>query len=336
MSWVSGAGGARRPPRWSALLLLGGLLLLILAVSTGSVPVPLRTTISALWDGLLGRQLTPLQTIAWQLRLPRVLMGLLVGGGLGLSGAAFQGLFRNPLADPYLMGVASGSALGATAAVVLGISFLLIPLWAFLGGLLAVLTAILLVQRSGQLPTSSLVLAGVVVGSVLTSMSTYLLISQHGQTRTILSVTMGNLAYSDWAQLRSLLPYALPGGLVLLAMARPLNQLQLGEVTAHSLGVPVERLKWVLVLAATLVTAAAVSYAGIIGFVGLVTPHLLRRLIGADHRLLLPWSALGGGLLLVAADLVSRTVVRPSELPVGIVTTLLGGPFFLYLLRRSR
>nr|WP_246351458.1 iron ABC transporter permease [Deinobacterium chartae] len=320
------------------LLGSGGLLLavVLLAVGVGSVPIPPQVTLEAIYKGLSGQPLLDLEVIVWQLRLPRVAMGLLVGASLAMSGAAYQGLFRNPLADPYLMGVASGGAFGATLAILLGLSTLLIPPVALVCALISVAVTLMLARRGRALHTTGLVLAGVVVGSILTAASTYLMLRGEDRIREVFAWTLGNLSFAGWKEAGTVLPYALLGFALLLALSRPLNTLQLGEATAHSLGLPVERVKWLTVLAATLSTAAAVSYAGIIGFVGLITPHIVRRLVGADFRLLLPASAIAGGTLLVLADLLARTLTRPAELPVGIVTTLLGGPFFLYLLRRQR
>ena len=259
-----------------------------------------------------------------------------MGASLALCGGAYQGVFRNPLADPYLMGVASGAGLGATLAVVAGWNTALVPLASLAGALLSVSLSLSLARVGRSLPPVRLILSGVVVGSIMTAISTYLLLLTEDRVRQVFSFTLGNLAFGGWSQVLVVLPYALVGGVCLLLLARALNMLQLGDLTARSLGLPVERLRLLIIVAASLVTAAAVSYAGIIGFVGLVTPHLVRKLWGPDYRVLLPVSALAGGGMLVLSDLLARTLTRPTELPVGVVTTLLGGPFFLYLLRQSR
>ncbi|BAW01026.1 transport system permease [Thermus thermophilus] len=323
---------------WLLFLLLGAL---VLGLAFGAVALPPEAVVRA----LLGLEENPIVT---ELRLPRVLGGMLVGGALAVSGAAFQGLFRNPLADPYLMGSASGAAFAVTLFAVLlgGLSpafaqhavFQHLPLSAtffgFLGALLA--TLLTLVLAGGVARTGELVLAGVVVGSVLTGLTTYLMMQDADRVRAVFAYTLGNLAFMGWAGVRALalaLLLALPP---LFLLGRVLNALQLGEETAKSLGLPLEGLKLLLLGAASLLTASAVAQAGIIGFVGLVVPHMLRRLLGEDYRLLLPASALGGGALLALADLLARTLARPAELPVGVVTTLLGGPFFLYLMWRRR
>ncbi len=316
------------------LLVLVGLAAL-LAVSLGSVNISAAETLRGVWHGLSGQTLSGGEVIVWQLRFPRVALGLLVGASLALCGGAYQGVFRNPLADPYLMGVASGAGLGATLAVVAGWNAAFVPPAAMVGALLSVSLSLALARVGRSLPPVRLILSGVVVGSIMTAVSTYLLLLTEDRVRQVFSFTLGNLAFGGWHQVAVVLPYAAVGGAALLLLARALNMLQLGDLTARSLGLPVERLRLLVIVAASVVTAAAVSYAGIIGFVGLVTPHLVRRLWGPDYRVLLPVSALAGGGMLVLSDLLARTLTRPTELPVGVVTTLLGGPFFLYLLRKS-
>ncbi|MFC0595271.1 FecCD family ABC transporter permease [Thermus composti] len=322
---------------------LGGLLglALVLGVGVGAVGVPPLEVVQA----LLGLKENPIVT---ELRLPRVLGGVLVGAALGAAGAAFQGLFRNPLADPYLMGAASGAAFGVTLLAAFGgglapafaqhAVFQGLGLSATLAGFLGALGATLLtlVLAGGVARTGELVLAGVVVGSVLTGLTTYLMLQDADRVRAVFAYTLGNLAFLGWPGVRGLGLFLLLGLPPLLLLGRALNALQLGEEVAQSLGLPLGGLKLLLLLAASLLTASAVAQAGIIGFVGLIVPHLLRRLLGEDYRLLLPASALLGGALLVLADLLARTLTRPAELPVGVVTTLLGGPFFLYLLWRQR
>ncbi|KGQ22191.1 FecCD family ABC transporter permease [Thermus filiformis] len=337
--------GSRARPLLRRGLALAGLLLfllfaLVLGVGVGAVPVPAGEAVRA----LLGLSDNPVLT---ELRLPRVLGGALVGAALALSGAAFQGLFRNPLADPYLMGSASGAALGVTVyAVLVGALspafaqhavFSGLPFSAtfagFLGALLAV--GLTLVLAGGTARTHDLVLAGVVVGSVFTGLTTYLMLQDADRVRAVFAYTLGNLAFMGWPGVRALFLFVLLA-FPLFLFGRVLNALALGEEVARSLGLPLEALKLLLIALVALLTAAAVAQAGIIGFVGLITPHLLRRLLGEDYRVLLPASFLGGAAFLVLADLLARTLTRPAELPVGVVTTLLGGPFFLYLMWRGR
>ncbi|WP_457636639.1 FecCD family ABC transporter permease [Oceanithermus sp.] len=327
------------------LLLLGALALaVVLGVMVGAVPLAGGRVLAALWEGLSGQGQDP---IVWQIRLPRVLMAALVGSALGAAGAVYQGLFRNPLADPYLMGAASGAAFGATLALSLTGSLsgayaytvaerwpASVPLFAFAGAVAAVALAVVL--AGGVARRYNLILAGVVVGSVLTGLTTYLMMQDADRVRAVFSYTLGNLAFSGWADVRRLAVYLAVALVPLFFFGRALNALQLGDAVAHTLGLPLAAVKTFLILGATLATAAAVAQVGIIGFVGLIVPHTMRRLVGDDYRALLPASALGGAVLLVLADLLARVLVRPAELPVGVVTTMLGGPFFLYLLRRQR
>ena len=327
-----------------AVLLLALALAVVLAVVVGAVPLSWSRVTQALWEGLWGTAYDP---IVWQIRLPRVLLAVLVGAALGVAGAVYQGLFRNPLADPYLMGAASGAAFGATVALTLSGSLAgayahsvaerwpaSVPLFAFVGAVGAVALAVVL--AGGVARRYNLILAGVVVGSVLTGLTTYLMMQDADRVRAVFSYTLGNLAFTSWSDVGRLGGYLLVALLPLLAFGRALNALQLGDEVAHTLGLPLAVLKAFLILGATLATAAAVAQAGIIGFVGLIVPHTMRRLVGEDYRTLVWASALGGAVLLVLADLLARVLVRPAELPVGVVTTLLGGPFFLYLLRRQR
>ncbi|MCS7058055.1 MAG: iron ABC transporter permease [Meiothermus sp.] len=337
--WTGLPFAARRTLTFTALALLLGAAL-VLGVGQGAVYVPPLEVLQA----LLGQRENPIVT---ELRLPRVLGAMLVGAALGLAGAAYQGLFRNPLADPYLMGVAAGASFGFTLTLSLsgalagfgaGLFFSSLPttaaLGAFLGALLAVFLTLILAggSRSGQ----HLILAGVVVGSVLTGFSTLLLLLDTDRIREVFSYTLGSLAFMGWRGVGLLsagLAFAMP---LLWGLARALNALALGEETARSLGLPLSALRLVLIGLSTLLTSLSVVHAGIIGFVGFVAPHALRQLVGGDYRYLLPASALGGALLLALADWAARVVVRPAELPVGVITTLLGGPFFLYLLWRAR
>jgi iron complex transport system permease protein len=337
---------SREAPGYRRGLVFAGLLLLLvlglgLGVSQGAVRLSGLEVLGA----VLGLHENPIVT---ELRLPRVLGAMLVGAALGLAGAAFQGLFRNPLADPYLMGSAAGAALGITLAVSwLGsfsgtfaqhAVFASVPasatLFGFLGAVLAV--ALTLLLSGGASRTHDLILAGVVVGSVLVSLTSYLMLQDADRVRAVFAYTLGSLAFVNRDGVGSLALYLLFTLPLFLLLGRTLNALNLGEETARSLGLPLGQIKLLIIGAVTLLTASAVAQAGIIGFVGLVAPHLLRRLIGGDYRYLLPASALGGAVLLVFADLLARTLIAPGELPVGILTTLLGGPFFLYLLWRGR
>jgi iron complex transport system permease protein len=262
-----------------------------------------------------------------------------VGTALGTAGATYQGLFRNPLADPYLIGVAQGAALGAVAGFVLPWTFngnYLIPIMAFAGAVIAV-TIVYLIARVGKtLPMTTLILAGVALGALLMSVTDYLTLLSADKVRPILQWFMGNFSSSNWDQLGLITPYIVVGLVVIFIFARPLNVMQLDEEQAQQLGINVERTKIILLGAATLMTAAAVCFVGTIGFVGIIVPHIVRLIWGPDHRLLLPLSAITGAILLILADTASRTLMSPSEIPVGVITAFIGAPFFLFLLRRTK
>jgi iron complex transport system permease protein len=341
-------------PRLRAALAIGGATAalagaVLLAVGLGAVPVGPAVALAAVGKGALGggAALGPLERIVWAVRLPRVVAGALVGASLGASGAATQGLFRNPLADPYLLGVASGAALGATAAGLLGAgrgpaelgafgaAAMFSPALAFAGGLAAVSVTLLVARAGPRAHDDSLVLAGVVVSGVATAATTYLVLRDGERLRAVVSWTLGNLALAGWAEVRGLGPYALAGVAWLFAHGRALDALQLGDDTAHTLGVRARRARLAVIAGASLATGAAVAHVGSVGFVGLIAPHVMRRLGAASHRPLIAGSAVAGAAVLVLADLGARTLARPAELPVGVVMSLAGGPFFLWLLRRG-
>ncbi len=279
-----------------------------------------------------------IDTIIFGIRLPRILLAGLVGAGLAVAGATFQGLFRNPLADPYLVGVSQGAALGATAGFLIMVvtPFGIIPMLAF-GGALGAVAVVYAVARVGKtLPVTTLILAGVALSAFLASITSYLIIASGEQLHGIITWLLGRFSVSNWSQVAAVSPYIIGGIAVIWLYARPLNAMQLDEEQAQQLGINVERMKLVLLATASLITAAAVSFCGTIGFIGLIVPHAVRLLWGPDHRFLLPLSALAGAIFLILADTVARTLVAPAELPVGVITAFLGAPFFLYLLRRKK
>jgi iron complex transport system permease protein len=316
----------------------------VLASGVGSVGIPPMTVIKVLAARLPAVDITPTwsetsDTILWQLRLPRIVLAGIVGGTLALSGATYQGLFRNPLADPYLIGVASGAGLGATIVLVTdvphsfgGVS--LLPAAAFVGAVGAVTVAYVIARSTEGLPLATLILAGVAIASLASSVTALLMIRSDPDLRPVLSWLLGGFISAQWKHSAMILPYLIPSAVVMLAYGRILNVFQLDDEQAQQLGVNVERAKLLLIAAASLATAAAVSFSGLIGFVGLIAPHAVRLMWGVDHRALLPMAAVVGAVFLVLADLVARTAVSPAELPVGIVTAFCGAPFFLYLLRR--
>ena len=279
--------------------------------------------------------------IVWEIRLPRVLLAGVVGATLAYSGAAYQGVFRNPLADPYLLGVAAGAGLAGAIAIVLDAplthrGFSLLPLVSFAGAMTAVLLAYNIAHAGGQTPNTTLILAGVTLSSISVAAISYILIIDHQSSNAVLSWLLGSFNGSGWRDLSYVLPYALLAGIVVFLHGRMLNVLQLDESEASYVGLDVQRTKAIILLAASLAAAAAVSVVGIIGFVGLVSPHVVRLMLGPDYRRLLPVVVLVGASFLILADIGARSLVSPGELPVSIVTSFVGAPFFLFLLRHQR
>ena len=334
--------------RVKAIAALGLFLVLLIgaATATGSTDISIdiisRLFISRLpFAGTTETLPGSLETIIFDIRLPRVLLAGIVGAALAVAGATYQGLFRNPLADPYLIGVAQGASLGAVTGFLLPVSgsFLgigIVPVFAFAGAMMA--TAIVYgISRSGSnVAVSTLILAGVALGALLGSIVSYLVIFSGDKIHGIIFWLMGSFSLSQWSDVQIVLPYVAAGTIVILLCARQLNIMQLDEEQAQQLGINVERLKLILLAAATLITASAVSFVGTIGFVGIIVPHTVRLIWGADHRFLLPLSILTGAIFMIIADLIARVALSPLEIPIGVITALFGAPFFLYLLRRRR
>jgi iron complex transport system permease protein len=325
-------------------LSIAGVIIAILALTVGSVRIPFMTVWSILashipFININGDWSSTTDMIITGIRLPRIMMAGIVGSALGVAGAAYQGLFRNPLADPYLIGVAQGAALGAALGFLLPWTFLgsyFIPVLAFIGALLAV-SAVYLISRVGKtVPVTTLILAGVAIGSFLISITSYLTLISGDKIHGIMSWLIGRFSTSNWDQFWLIMPYIVIGLLVIFLFARPLNVMQLDEEQAQQLGINVERTKLILLLASTLITAAAVCFVGTIGFVGIIIPHTVRLIWGPDHRTLLPLSAVAGAILMILADTASRTLIPPTEIPVGVITAFLGAPFFLFLLRSKK
>jgi iron complex transport system permease protein len=283
-------------------------------------------------------------TILWQVRLPRVVLGGIVGAMLAGGGAAYQGVFRNPLADPYLLGVAAGGGLGATVAIVTGHSSAVVPPAAFAGAVAAVTVTYLLgasAARGSSAPgvggsSTSIVLAGVAVAALFTAVQTYLQQRHLATIQDVYSWILGRLTLASWSDVVAICPYAALSAAVLFAWRRGLDVLRVGEAEAATLGVDTRRLRLVVVAAATLGTAAAVAVSGLIGFVGIIVPHTVRLAAGAGYRLLMPLSMVAGAAFLIFADVVARTVQAPAEVPIGVVTAFVGAPFFLVVLRSRR
>jgi iron complex transport system permease protein len=326
-----------------ALVLLVGCVLL--SLSQGAADIPVETTAQI----LLAELRLPVEqdwsaaeeTIVVDVRLPRVLMAAVVGGVLATCGGAYQGVFRNPLADPYLIGAASGAALGGTIAIVSSIdgnyyAASLLTAFAFVGALTASFLSFALGRSSREAPTVGLILAGVAVSAFATAVTSLLMLRSEEDLRVVLSWVLGGFNLASWDKMWLLLPYAVPAVTVVLLHGRLLNAMQVDDEEAQHLGVDVARVRFVLIATVSVATAAAVSVSGIIGFVGLIVPHAIRLLGNVDYRQLLPLSALVGAALLVLADLLARTIIEPAEVPVGVLTAMLGAPFFLLLLQRRQ
>ena len=315
----------------------------ILSVMTGAVSLPFNLTWRILFNHLPFINFDPTwslaqETIVWNLRLPRVFLALIVGAMLSSAGVAFQGILRNPLADPYILGVSVGAAFGAATSIVFfrNTSFLGLlstPLFSFAGGLISLGFVLGLSKQHGQHERETLILAGVVVQSLLGAFLSFLIAVSGQQMQEIVFWMMGSLANRTWLDVGILLPYFLLGLLYLLFQQRDLNVIALGERAATHLGMNVERKKILILIVGSLLTAAAVSVVGIIGFVGLIVPHLMRLLVGPDHRILLPVSTLAGAIFLLWSDTLARTLLNSREIPIGVITAFVGAPFFAYLLK---
>ncbi|MET0627390.1 MAG: iron ABC transporter permease [Acidimicrobiia bacterium] len=333
-----------RPWVLMAVLAVGLVVATIVAIGIGAFHASPGEVLSVIADRLgldVGNPPGPLlDSVIWDIRIPRVLLSIVVGGALGCAGAAMQGSFANPLAEPGIIGVSSGAALGAVAAIVAG--FTLFDTWsvagaAFIGGLLTVALVYVASRSNGRTEVVTLILTGVginaLTGAVI-GLMTYL--SDDAQLRSITFWTLGSVAQATWSKVLVVAPIAIVGILIACTQTRKLDLLSLGERSARHLGVDVERFRVLMLVVIALLTASAVAVSGIILFVGLVVPHVVRMIVGPGHRTLLPASALAGALAIVVADTIARTAIAPSEIPLGVLTALVGAPFFLWLLRRTR
>ena len=332
------------------LVLLGFLgLCLLMATALGKVSISLPDVVKMSLNKLAVFDFTPTwrsvdETILFQVRLPRVVGGALIGAALATAGVLFQGLLRNPMADPYIIGTSAGAALGITVAMLLPISlaflgFGLVPLLAFGGALATVMLVYYLARVGGKTPVVSMLLAGFTVSAMLSALM-FLLITMsdrlHLRINSVYMFLMGGISVTGWGQIVIVAPIVIGGVVLARLLAFRLNAFSLGEEGAAYVGINVERDKIIILALGSVLTAAAVSIGGLIGFVGLVTPHAMRLILGPEHRLLIPASALAGAAFLVVADLLARTLTSSGEIPVGIITALVGAPFFIYLLRRTR
>jgi iron complex transport system permease protein len=339
---MSRAAAGELSPGWVGGATTALLASLLAGLAIGPIPIPFGAIVE---DGLARLSLaqpgalSPLDAaIVWELRAPRVVLGALVGGMLALAGGAYQAVFRNPLADPYLLGAAAGAGLGATIALAYGEGGgALLPLAAFVGGAAAAAAAYLLGATAGAgQRTATLLLAGVAVASFLTAVQTFVLQQNSETVREVYSWILGQLDTAESGDVVLVAPYILVSAVVILAHRRVLDVLRVGDEEARSLGVEVGRVRLIVLAAATVGTAAAISVTGLIGFVGIIVPHAVRLLAGASYRIVLPLSLLFGASFLVLADIVARVALAPAELPIGVVTAAVGAPFFAVVLRTSR
>lgn len=331
-----------------AALVALSFLALALSIATGASDASVVGVMHALLTGADDTALSLRdRIIVFDIRMPRALLGFLIGAALAMSGAVMQGLFRNPLADPGLVGISSGAALGAVLMIVLGaslpagvmvaLSAFALPAAAFVGGLLTTLLLYRIATRGGQTSVATMLLAGIAIAALAGAVTGILIyMADDKQLRDITFWSLGSLSGMTWAKLFAAGPVILIALLVVPFLSRGLNAITLGEAAAFHMGVKVQRLKYIAVVAVAGAVGASVAVSGGIGFVGIVVPHLLRIVIGPDHRYLLPASALFGGVLMLGADMLARTIVAPAELPIGIITALAGAPFFLWVLLRDR
>jgi iron complex transport system permease protein len=331
-------------PYWVNLALL--VLALLLNVAVGAVFIPPSAQLRIFASKLPSSTITAdwpiyFETIMMSIRLPHAILAMFTGAALASSGAAYQGLFRNPLADPYLIGVASGAGLGAVFALVVKwpqdlLGLFVVPAAAFLGALITILLVYSLARVGQVVPLTTLLLAGVAVGAFASALTSFLMLRAEEQVHRAISFLLGGSPMSGWQPVLAALPYLLFGLGLLSLSGHALNLLQFGEEQAKQLGLPVELAKTFVIVVSSLTTAVAVSFSGVIGFIGLIVPHVLRMIWGADYRRLIPLSIIAGGSSLLLADMLSRWLFAPRVLPVGIVTALAGTPFFLWILRKAK
>ncbi len=325
------------------LLLVAAVAVFILSATQGTSAMTAKHALRVLWTWATGQQAADVSTeditIVRDIRLPRLILGMLVGACLAVAGAVMQAFFQNPMAAPSIIGVSAGGALGATAAIMFGFEFWLwrlssVTVSAFAGALGVTAVVYLLSRRGGRTPVGVLLLTGIAVGSVVSAASSLILITRgQGQMDRVVYWMLGSLSGAEWAKVQMIWPFALLGFGVVYLYGRDLNVLLLGDEQAHYLGLNVEQVKLVLLVLSSMLAASAVAVSGVIGFVGLIIPHISRLIVGPDHRWLLPTAALSGAVLLALADLGARL---GGEIPIGIITSMLGAPFFLYLLHRRR
>lgn len=331
------------------ILIILLILAILFSITVGAIGIPLVDTIKILLNkiGFLSSKVDISNIkesnifIVLNIRLPRILLAALVGSVLSVAGSSYQAIFKNPMADPYVMGTSSGAAFGATIGLVLGLSqsllgFGLTSIFAFIGALATTLIVYTLARTGNKISTTSILLAGIVMSSILSSGISIMMIFNHNELAKIIAWTMGSFNAASWKQIAIIIGPVVVGLVILMSLSREMNAIAMGEEDAQNIGVNVELVKKLILILASLLSACVVAVSGIIGFVGIIIPHLFRLLFGADHKILLPASAIGGGMFLLLSDTLARTLVPGVEIPVGVITSIFGGPFFLYLLRKSK
>ncbi|MGB7603913.1 MAG: iron ABC transporter permease [Lutisporaceae bacterium] len=318
-------------------LFAGLALAVVAAVGVGAVNISFREFIDVL---LLGKE-TEHSTILMQIRLPRVLMCLVIGAGLAAVGGVMQGIFKNPLVDSYTLGMSSGAALGAVISIVTGVSFSIAGIsttgvFAFIGAVATLILVYSLAHKKHKISVNSLLLAGVAVSYFLSSVIAFMMLLSNDNIQHIVFWTMGSLSLTSWNKVAISYITIIPGILVLMLYARELNILTMGDESAQYLGIDVEKLKRILLLISCIIVGSVVSVSGTIGFLGLVAPHIVRLIVGSNNKKVIPYSAILGAILLILADTLGRTLIQPVEIPVGVMTSIIGGPFFIFLLRKQK
>lgn len=325
------------PQKTFLTTILFSLLLLVVSLvslSVGSVAIPFREVVKVLTGGVINEEN---RTILLSIRLPRILLAIIVGGGLSIAGVVFQALLRNPLAEPFILGVSSGGTLGAVIAITFGIglSVVSVPVFAFVGSLIVMLIVYNIAQRYGRLDPTTLLLVGIMTGAFFNAIILLTIALKHQEARGALLWLMGNLASADFNSLLVVAPFVLFAVVLIFIFSRSYNLIAIGEETAASLGLEVEKFKRLSYLLASMITGLVVSVSGVIGFIGLLIPHICRMMFGSDHRLVIPVSFFMGAIFLVIVDMISRTIISPAEIPVGAVTAVVGAPVFIWLLSRD-
>ncbi|MBN2734080.1 MAG: iron chelate uptake ABC transporter family permease subunit [Methanomicrobiaceae archaeon] len=327
----------------SAGLFVLTLIVMLFSTGVGESNISPQTVFAILTDFISGR--TPFWTpgeevIVMDIRLPRIVLGALIGTSLAISGVALQSLFRNPMADPYILGISNGAALGATIVFVYGsawaFSFYTLPAMAFIFGLSTIFLVYRVAKVGNQIPVNTLLLSGIAIAALFSAVNSFIMFTGGQNLQQIMFWTMGGLSGRGWDYVWIMLPFTIAGVIIMLSLTRQLNAMMFGEESAQYLGIEVEKLKKILLITTALITSAAVSVSGIIGFVGLIIPHIVRLVTGPDHRILIPASIFAGAMFIVIADMFARIIIAPAELPLGVITALCGAPFFLYLLRSKR